>query len=127
MAEAPEEESLDGAARAAEGEQYRDAGDATAARAAFLDAARLLRADGSLDAAIDACYLALAVAPADAELHLALTELYLDRGWRAHAVDKLALLVRLVDLEGDRTTRERLCALVADRLPDEPRLVAACA
>ena len=44
----------------------------------------------------------VALAPADAELHLALTELYLDRGWRAHAVDKLALLVRLVDLEGDR-------------------------
>ena len=40
------------------------------------------RAVGQFHAAIDACYEALAIAPADPDVHLALAELYLDRGWR---------------------------------------------
>ena len=81
------------------------------------------RRDGLLDAALDTCYLALGVAPADPAIHLALTDLYLDRGWRTAAVDKVLLLGRLADLTGDATTRDRLAAIVAARLADEPRLV----
>ena len=64
--------------------------------------------------------------PADPTLHLTLAELYVDRGWRTAAADKLVLLARLVDLGDDPATRERLCGL-ATRLPDDPRLVAICA
>ena len=63
------------------------------------------------------------VAPADPAIHLALTDLYLDRGWRTAAVDKVLLLGQLADLTDDTVTRERLAALVAARLADEPRLV----
>ena len=38
-------------------------------------------------------------------------------------MDKVLLLGRLADLTGDAATRDRLAALVAARLADEPRLV----
>ena len=85
------------------------------------------RRDGLLDAALDTCYLALSVAPADPAVHLALTDLYLDRGWRTAAVDKVLLLRQLADLAGDAETRDRLATLVAARLADEPRVVSGSA
>jgi tetratricopeptide (TPR) repeat protein len=93
---------------------------------AALAAASGHRAAGQLHAAIDACYLALATNPADPELHLSLAELYLDRGWRTAAADKLVLLARLVDLGDEGSTRERICELAA-RVPDDPRFEAICA
>jgi hypothetical protein len=56
-----------------------------------------------------------------------LTGLYLERGWRAPAVDKLLLLGRLAELTDDADARQRLCALASDELPDEPRLADLCA
>lgn len=89
-----------------------------------LDAARGHGAAGDHDAAIDACYLALGVSPADARLHLALADLYLDRGWHDLAVDKLVLLRRLATLTDDNGTLERVAAIAAERLPGDPRLAA---
>jgi tetratricopeptide (TPR) repeat protein len=102
-------------------------GDIAVARDGLLDAARAHRLTGRPIAALDACYLALAIAPADVDLHLLLAELYVERGWRTPAVDKLLLLARLAELEDDATTRERLCAVARERLPDEPRLAELCA
>lgn len=104
-----------------------DAGDLEETRRATVVAVGGHRSLGQLHAAIDACYEALAIAPADAEIHLALAELYLDRGWRTMSADKLVLLGRLVDLTGDGVARGRLCSLVAARFADEPRLAAYCA
>ena len=56
-----------------------------------------------------------------------LAELYLDRGWRGPAADKLVLLGRLAQLTGDGATRARLCYLAAARFPDDPSLAAVCA
>ena len=117
----------DGAALAAEAEERLDAGDPEAARDRLLAAAASHRASGAIDAALDACYMALAIAPADPELHLALAELYLDRGWRGPAADKILLLGHLVDFERDGTIRQRVCELVANRFADDPRLTALCA
>lgn len=117
---------FDPAVAMADVEDAATSGDADATRTAALAAARGHRAAGQVYAAIDACYQALATNPADATLHLALAELYLDRGWRTTAADKLVLLSRLVDLGGDPSTRERVCSL-ATRLPDDPRLEAICA
>ena len=122
-AKAPE----DGATLSAEAEDRLDAGDPEAARDRLLAAAAAHRAAGAIDAALDACYLALGLAPADPELHLALAELYLDRGWRGPAADKILLLGRLVDFTRDGRIRARVCELVATRLPDDPRLTALCA
>jgi tetratricopeptide (TPR) repeat protein len=103
------------------------AGDRDLARAAALDAVAGLRASGRLAAAIDMCYLALAGSPGDPDLHLALTEVYLDLGWRALAIEKLVLLARMAALSDDAMTRSRLCGIIAARLPGEDRLVELCA
>ncbi|MFP5341627.1 MAG: tetratricopeptide repeat protein [Candidatus Limnocylindria bacterium] len=101
-----------------------DAGDDEALVVLALQAALGHGVAGSHDAAIDACYLALGVSPADARLHLALAGLYLDRGWRSLAVDKLVLLRRLATLTDDAATLERVAAMAAERLPGEARLAA---
>ena len=117
---------FDPAAAMAAVEDAAATGNAQATREAALDAARGFRAGGQLHAAIDACYQALATNPSDAGVHLTLAELYVDRGWRTIAADKLLLLASLVDVDGDRATRDRLCALAA-RIPDDTRLEAICA
>jgi tetratricopeptide (TPR) repeat protein len=104
-----------------------EAGDLEDARRRALIAAAAHRAVGEYHAAMDACYQALAIAPSDPDVHLALAELYLDRGWRGPAADKLVLLGRLAMLTGDGATRARLCYLAAARFPDDPRLAAVCA
>ncbi|HEY8800628.1 MAG TPA: hypothetical protein VIM20_08505, partial [Candidatus Limnocylindrales bacterium] len=110
---------------AAEASLY--AGDFAAAREGLLAAARAHRRAGRLVAAVDACYLAISVAPADPDVHLLLVEIYLDRGWRSQAADKLLLLGRLADLDADTAVRERLCQLVTARMSDEPRVAELCA
>jgi hypothetical protein len=111
----------------AEADGLADAGRTAEARDRYLLAAQALREGGRLLAALDACYHALAIAPADADLHLILAELFEDRGWTAQAAEKLLLLARLLDLEADPTTRDRLCELVARRFSADPRLTAICA
>jgi tetratricopeptide (TPR) repeat protein len=101
-------------------------GDAEATHEAALAAARGFREAGQTHAAIDACYQALATNPADPALHVTLAELYIDRGWRTLAADKLVLLASLVDFAADPGTRTRVCE-VAARVPDDPRLEAICA
>jgi tetratricopeptide (TPR) repeat protein len=123
----PEPEPIDAAAVGAAAEAALYAGDADAAREGFLVAAAAHRAAGRSVAAIDACYLALAVAPADVDLHLLLAELYLERGWRVPAIDKLLLLGRLASLADDDSIRQRVCALAGERLAGEPRLAELCA
>jgi tetratricopeptide (TPR) repeat protein len=105
----------------AEAEAALDAGDGETARDRLLAAAGAFAASGRPSAALDACYAALAVAPSDPELHLALVDLYIDRGWRTAAADKLALLARLAELTGDQATVGRARAIAAARLADEPR------
>ncbi len=97
-----------------------------AALALALRAAEGHRAKGLHAAAIDACYIALAGHPADPDLHLTLTELYVDRGWRTLAADKLVLLARLADLVDDRATHDRVCDVVGTRFSDDDRLTAIC-
>ena len=108
-------------------EEALGAGDLEEARRRALMAAAGHRAVGQFQAAMDACYQALAILPSDPEVHLALAELYLDRGWRGLAADKLFLLGRLALLTGDGATRARLCYLAAARFPDDARLAAVCA
>jgi tetratricopeptide (TPR) repeat protein len=108
-------------------EEALEAGDLDEARRRALVAAAGHRAVGQFHAAMDACYQALAILPSDPDIHLLLAELYLDRGWRGPAADKLVLLGRLSQLTGDDATRARLCDLAAARFPDDPRLAAVCA
>lgn len=104
-----------------------DAGNLDEARKQAVATSSAHRAAGHFHASIDACYEALAIAPADPAVHFALTLLYLDRGWRTLAADKLLLIGRLAQLTGDTASQARLCDLVVRRFPDDPRLVALCA
>ncbi|HEY7523886.1 MAG TPA: hypothetical protein VH813_04335 [Candidatus Limnocylindrales bacterium] len=110
----------------AEAEALVMGGDRAAARDRCLAAASSHRVAGRVDAAIDACYLGLSVVPGDLSLHLELAELYLERGWREPAAEKLLLLGRLVDLDADASAHRRLCAIVGSRFADDPRLTALC-
>ena len=127
----PEPEPVDATAIGAAAEEALAAGDHTAAREGLLAAAAAHRTAGRSVAAIDACYLALAIAPDDVDLHLLLAELYLERGWRTPAADKLVLLARLASFADDEATRdatrERICNLAGQHLPDEARLTELCA
>ncbi len=125
--ELPPEPPFDPVRATAAVEDAAAAHDAEATRELAKAAATGHRAAGRLQAAIDACYLALATNPADPDLHLTLAELYLDLGWRETAADKLVLLARLAELGEDTDTRARLCSIVASRLSDDPRLTALCA
>ena len=100
---------------AVEAEEALDAGIPGPALARLLDLAAAYRRDGLLDAALDACYLALSVEPDDADLHLALVELYDERGWGTLAADKLGLMTELAALDGDAATTARIAAARRDR------------
>jgi tetratricopeptide (TPR) repeat protein len=109
----PEAPALEAIRLTEEAADQLEEGDGPAARNALVAAATAHRAAGNLNAALDACYLALEVAPADAALHLLLARLYVDRGWHGHAGEKLRLLDRLTDLSGDKATRKEVRQLVA--------------
>jgi tetratricopeptide (TPR) repeat protein len=94
---------------------------------AIVTASRELAAAGLDEAALDAADSALGLAPDDPDLHLVLVELYVARGWRTLAGDKLLLLGRLVELSGDAAVRDRLCAAATRLLPDDSRLAGLCA
>jgi hypothetical protein len=93
---------------AAEAESALEAGDVTTARERFVYVARAHGRADRIDAALDACYQALAAVPDDVDLHLLLVDLYRHRGWDALAADKLRLLGRLAALDGDETTADRV-------------------
>jgi tetratricopeptide (TPR) repeat protein len=116
----------DAATVLAQAEDSLGTGDDATTRDLFVRAAIAQRTAGHTDAAIDSCYLALAVAPGDPELHVVMAELYLDCGWQAAAAEKLLLLGRLVELTGDLAGRDRLCRVVARSFADDPRLAAIC-
>jgi tetratricopeptide (TPR) repeat protein len=99
---------LDVAAIGRRAEASLDQGDTASARVADLEHAEAHRAEGHIDAALDAGYQALSLAPGNVDLHLELIALYLDRGWRAPAIEKLRLLHRLVDLGDEASAHDRL-------------------
>jgi len=92
-----------------------DAGDTAAAVDRLLDLAAANRLYGTQDAAIDACYRGLSLAPDDVGLHLALVQLYDEHGWGALASEKLGLLDRLVRLDEDAEAQARVEAARAAR------------
>ncbi len=91
-----------------------DSGDIMAAGERYLALAALHRAAGRPDAAMDACLALLAVAPSDHRLHLAIARIQADQGLSGTAAEKLRLLTRLADLDGDTDARAAVAAYAAD-------------
>jgi tetratricopeptide (TPR) repeat protein len=99
-----------------------DDGDIAGARERLLALASLHRAAGRHDAAMDACLALLAVTPADHRLQREIAGIQLDRGWTAVADEKLRLLARLADLDGDDDARAAIAALAVERGLEVPEL-----
>ncbi len=76
----------------------------------LLDLAAACRRDGRLDAALDACYRAVALDPDHVDLHLGMAELYALRGWSALATEKLDLVGKLAEIDGDEDALGRVAA-----------------
>ncbi len=113
----------DPVALTAEAELLLDSGDHAGALERYLAAAAAFGNEGLIAAAVDACYVALAFAPDNADVHLRLVELYLSAGWNVFAADKLALLGRLTELDNRQGhARARIVVLAAEQFPDDPRL-----
>jgi len=95
-------------------------GNATGALDRMLLAVAVHRAAGRLDAALDVCLQLLAIAPGDPQVHLAIANLQLDRGWTPVATEKIELLLRLTSLDGDVQAEADVHGLAAERLREEP-------
>jgi tetratricopeptide (TPR) repeat protein len=77
---------------------------------------------GESAAAFDACQRGLEAAPGSATVHLELARLYLARGWRDRAADKIILLDRLMAVAGDLDGHAAAVDLARATLADEPRV-----
>jgi tetratricopeptide (TPR) repeat protein len=92
-----------------------EAGDTAAAIDRLLDVAAAGRADGRVQAALDACYTGLSLAPDSVDLHLALVALYDECGWTSLAGEKANLLARLVALDDEPVAMRRVAEARAAR------------
>lgn len=70
--------------------------------------------------ALELCFRALVLAPADAGLHLSIARLHLALGWRRRAVDEVTRLARLVELTDDTEGLERVATFVNNELRATP-------
>lgn len=96
-----------------EAETLIDAGDVAAARAVLLPLAAQQRSLGRLDAALDACLVLMAVDPSDAALQLEIAANQLARGWSEVAAEKVRLIARLAELEGDSAATAAVAGFAA--------------
>jgi hypothetical protein len=102
------------------------AGDTTRLRSLLVWTARAYAREGRFEAGLDATHRLLQGAPGDVDAHLVLVELYAARDWNALAVEKLMLLGRLAELNDDKETHQRLCAVAGRTFPNDERLSALC-
>lgn len=96
-----EDHHLDAVATLLQAEAQLDANDLGGARTTLLALASHQRAMGRLDAALDACFVLMAIDPNDTELQLEVTANQLARGWSSLASEKVRLLTRLAELDED--------------------------
>jgi len=94
-------------------------GDVATARDKMLTAVMVHREAGRLDAALEVCLQLLTTAPGDPQVHLAIANLQLDRGWTAVATEKIELLKRLTSLTGDTQAEADVHGLASERLRDD--------
>jgi tetratricopeptide (TPR) repeat protein len=110
-------EALVGMADAAE-----QAHDHKGAMAAFLGASAGYARRGQHDAALDACHRALALELGAPEIHFQMARLYFERGWAERGTERLILLDRLLELDGDPMMRRQVAALAHERGAADARL-----
>jgi tetratricopeptide (TPR) repeat protein len=107
-----------------EAEQAREAGQDREALALYVLASDAYARAGAREAALEVCQRALAISPDAPSVHLALVRLYLGRGWRERAIEKLTLLDRLLALGPASGARRQIATLAAAHANGDPRLLA---
>jgi len=117
--------TVDGDALVLAAEEAAARGDAPGAVAAAMAAARAFRAAGHPVAALDACDRGLESGPDDVDLHLLIAALAFERGAVRPAGDTYRNLLRLVEIDGDGATRDRILAAARAAFPDDPRFTPA--
>jgi tetratricopeptide (TPR) repeat protein len=106
----------------AQAEEARAEGEDQRAVEAYLSAAEAYVERNLSDAAIDACYRALEVAPGDIDIHLAMASLYLRRGWREHGVERVELIEHVLRIDPDPDIHMRLQGLATEYRTLDPAL-----
>jgi tetratricopeptide (TPR) repeat protein len=106
----------------AHAEQARAEGEDERAVQAYLAAAAAYADRDLADAAVDACYRALEVAPGDIGIHLTMADLYLRRGWKEHGVERVQLIEHVLGIDPDAGVRASLHALAAEYRTLDPAL-----
>jgi hypothetical protein len=84
--------------------------------AALIELAERHREHERVRTALDIALEALRLAPRDREVHLSIARSHLALGQRALAIDEVARLVRLAELDGDTAGMARIAELVNDHL-----------
>jgi len=107
-----------------EAEQAREAGQTREALALYVLASDAYARAGAREAALEVCQRALAISPDAPSVHLALVRLYLGRGWRERAIEKLTLLDRLLALGPASGARRQIATLAAAHANGDPRMLA---
>ncbi len=108
-------------------EAAEQAGDPGTLRSLLVWTARAYAREGRYEAALDATHRLLLRNPGDVDAHLVLVELYVARSWDSLAAEKLKLLDRLADLNGDEETHQRICAAASRAFPNDASLESICA
>lgn len=106
----------------AEAEEARAVDDDERAIEAYLAASAAYAQRDLPDAALDACYRALEVAPGTIAVHLAMADLYLQRGWREHGVVRMELIEHVLRIDPDPEVSMRLQDLAAEYRTVDPAL-----
>ncbi len=107
-----------------EAEQAREAGQTREALALYVLASDAYARAGAREAALEVCQRALAISPEAPSVHLALVRLYLGRGWRERAIEKLTLLDHLLALGPASGARRQIATLAAAHANGDPRMLA---
>jgi len=107
-----------------EAEQAREAGQTREALALYVLASDAYARAGAREAALEVCQRALAISPGAPSVHLALVRLYLGRGWRERAIEKLTLLDHLLALGPASGARRQIATLAAAHANGDPRMLA---
>jgi tetratricopeptide (TPR) repeat protein len=97
----------------AEAQALLDAGDVPGGRTMLLALATALRRSGRLDAALDACFILMALDPSDTAVQLEVAANQIERGWTTLAADKVRLLHRLAELDATGEDGEAVARFAA--------------
>jgi tetratricopeptide (TPR) repeat protein len=99
-----------------------EAGDRPVAVGAYMTAAQGYFGQQAYDAAFDAVMRALQLEPGAIPIHMAMADMYLQRGWKALGVERLLLLEHRLSIEAEPGAKNALGQLAARHRAIDPEI-----